>query len=182
MGSPKALLDAGDGQTFLGCIAGRLRAAGLRRILAVVAPGAGPIVTAAEQARISVVVNADPSLGPISSIRTALDTIEPEGFAALLFWPVDMPCVSLESVRRVLDAWRPEGPPIVLPTHGGRRGHPVIAAEPVWADLRSALADAGARAVVRKNPDRVLEVEVDDDGVLLDIDTTRAYRRLRFGR
>ena len=182
MGSPKALLSAGTGQTFLERIAEVLRQAGLRRVLVVVAPDSGPIRVVAERANIAWIENPDPSLGPISSIRTALDVVEPEGFGALLFWPVDTPCVAPETVRAVAAAYRPDGPPIVIPVHEGRRGHPVIHGSAVWPELRSPEADEGARAVVRRDPARVCEVPVDDEGVLLDIDTTREYRRLRLGR
>ena len=71
MGSPKALLDAGDGETFVERIVTVLRTAGLRRILVVVAPDSGPIRLAVERVNASVLVNPDPSAGPISSIRTA---------------------------------------------------------------------------------------------------------------
>jgi len=184
MGSPKALLDAGDGDTFVERIVKTLRAVGVRRILVVVAPDSGPIRLAVERVNASLVVNPDPTTGPISSIRAALDVIDPEGFGGLLFWPVDMPLVKPDSVRSVLDAFDPGGPPIVVPTHEGRRGHPVVVARPVWPELRAPEADAGARAVVRREPGRVREVPLPDEGVLLDIDTKREYRRhrARWGR
>ncbi len=179
MGSPKALLDAGDGDTFVERIVKVLRAVGVRRILVVVAPDSGPIRLAVERVNASLVVNPDPGPGPISSIRAALDVVEPEGFGGLMFWPVDMPLVKPDSVGRVLAAFAPDGPAIVVPTHEGRRGHPVVHARSLWPELRSPEADGGARDLVRKDPSRVLEVPVDDEGVLLDIDTKREYRRLR---
>jgi molybdenum cofactor cytidylyltransferase len=182
MGSPKALLDAGEGETFLDRIVGRARAAGLRRILVVVRAGDAGVRTAAERARAAWVENLDPSRGPISSIRAVLDVVEPEGFDALLVWPVDMPLVSTGTIARLVQAFEPGGPAIVLPVHAGRRGHPVIHGRGVWAELRSPEADDGARVLVRKDPARVREVPVEDEGVLLDIDTPREYRRLGFGR
>jgi molybdenum cofactor cytidylyltransferase len=181
MGSPKALLAAGVGQTFLERIAEVLREAGLRRVFVVVSPDSAAIRVTAERARIAWVENPDPSPGPISSIRTALDVIEPEGFEALLFWPVDSPCVTPGTVREIVAAYRADGPPIVVPAHDGRRGHPVVCGRAVWPELRAPAADAGARVVVRKDPGRVCEVPVDDEGILLDIDTKREYRRLRSG-
>jgi molybdenum cofactor cytidylyltransferase len=182
MGSPKALLAAGVGQTFLERIAEVLREAGLRHIVVVVAPESGPIRVVAERANVAWVENPDPSLGPISSIRTALDIVEAEGFGALLFWPVDTPCVAPETVRKITAAYRPDGPSIIIPVHDGRRGHPVIHGRAVWPELRSPEADEGARVLVGKDPGRVCEVPVDDEGVLLDIDTTREYRQLRVRR
>jgi molybdenum cofactor cytidylyltransferase len=181
MGRAKALLDAGEGETFLGRIVGRAREAGLRRILVVVGPRGGRIRTVAERARATVVENADPAKGPISSIRAAIDVAERESLDAILVWPVDMPLVRADTVARLVRAFRRDGPAIVLPVHGGRRGHPVVHGRPIWPELRSGEADEGARALVRKDPTRVLEVPVDDEGVLLDIDTPREYRRHRFG-
>ena len=66
----------------------------------------------------------------------------------------------------------------MIPACGGRRGHPVIFGRGVFADLLEAPLDQGARAVVRGRPELVVTVEVDDPGILKDIDTPAQYREM----
>jgi molybdenum cofactor cytidylyltransferase len=61
--------------------------------------------------------------------------------------------------------------PIVVSRYRRRRGHPVIFDRSVFADLIAAPEDQGARVVVNADPRRVLYVDVEDPGVVLDLDT-----------
>ena len=56
-------------------------------------------------------------------------------------------------------------------------GHPVLFKREVFAELRAADSAVGAKAVVRANAARVLDVEVDDPGVTIDVDTPADYER-----
>ena len=67
---------------------------------------------------------------------------------------------------------------MVVPVHGERRGHPVIFGRAVFKELLEAPDDLGARAVVRADPARVLEVAVQDPSVLEDFNTPGEYRDL----
>jgi molybdenum cofactor cytidylyltransferase len=71
------------------------------------------------------------------------------------------------------------GPAIALPRHLGKRGHPVAFSRRVWEELLATPDELGARAVTRRVPGRVVEIDVDDPGVLLDIDTPSDLERLR---
>lgn len=162
-GVAKALLPA-RGATFLGAIAGACREAGADEVVVVVGAPFGREV-AAEAARLGarVVENPDPSRGMASSIRC--------GFAALgagdraLLWPVDHPRVRAATVRALLAV---DGD-VVVPRHGGRGGHPVVVARAVWPAL-AACPPEGARAVLRDPRWRRRDVEVDDPGVVRDVD------------
>jgi molybdenum cofactor cytidylyltransferase len=77
-----------------------------------------------------------------------------------------------------VDAFREKHQRIVVPTHAGRRGHPVLFARAVFDELLTAPNDEGARAVVRKDPTRVLAVPVDDPAVLEDFNTPEDYKQL----
>lgn len=67
---------------------------------------------------------------------------------------------------------------IAVPVFSGKRGHPVLFSRDIFPELLSPAADEGAHTVVRRIPSRVLEVGVEDPGVIEDIDTPEAYRRL----
>jgi CTP:molybdopterin cytidylyltransferase MocA len=68
--------------------------------------------------------------------------------------------------------------PVVRPVYRGRHGHPVVFARNIWPALKAAPAGEGARAVVRALGDAVCDIEVDDAGVTIDVDTPEDYRRL----
>jgi len=65
----------------------------------------------------------------------------------------------------------------VRPAIGERHGHPVVFGREVFDALRSAPVEAGARAVVRACGDRVVDVETDDEGTCIDVDTPEQYAR-----
>jgi molybdenum cofactor cytidylyltransferase len=169
MGRDKAMLRAGpDGATFLEAIRKTLRAAGIGVLRVVVAPGR-------ECADRHDVVNPDPAAGMLSSIHCGLRAL-PGELDGVIVWPVDHPLVSTATVVRLIDAFRESGAPVVVPSHLGRRGHPVLFAARVLPELMAADPSLGARSVVHAHDDRV-ELPVDDSGVLSDIDTPADFER-----
>ena len=63
------------------------------------------------------------------------------------------------------------------PGEGARHGHPVLIDRSLFAQLRSADRSEGAKPIVRGNVSPAGDVEVDDDGSFLDIDTPDEYVR-----
>jgi len=92
-----------------------------------------------------------------------------------LVLPADMPMVqpaTLRAVARALDAH-----PVAYAQHQGRRGHPVGFAAELYSELATLSGDEGARRLVARYPSH--GVEVDDSGVLLDLDTEEDLHALR---
>lgn len=87
----------------------------------------------------------------------------------------DMPWVRVETLQTLCAQAAPGS--IVLPVYQGRRGHPVIFGRQFWPPLQALDGDAGARAVLLANAPYVVEIEVDDAGVLRDVDTEQALTR-----
>lgn len=186
MGSSKPLLDAG-GVAFVQRVVDALSGGGCDPVIVVVRHPDGPEAEMARGAGARVVVNPDPSDGPISSLRAALlhldsseggegaetDVRKPTGCA---FCPVDHPRIDRHTVARLLDVFRESGAPVVVPVYESRRGHPVLLRRTLFAELLEEELPEGARTVVRRHADDVLEVEVEDSGILVDIDTRREYR------
>jgi molybdenum cofactor cytidylyltransferase len=79
-----------------------------------------------------------------------------------------MPAVQSDTVRRVVAALR-AGAATAAPLYSGRRGHPVGFAATLQAELMASNGDTGARAVLLRHPPQLFEV--DDPGVLYDVDT-----------
>ncbi|UCC27040.1 MAG: nucleotidyltransferase family protein [Gemmatimonadales bacterium] len=176
MGRSKALLDA-DGQPFLVRVVRSLRDGGCDPVVVVLREGAGPEAEMALALGSRVVVNPDPRAGPISSIRAALDSLG-AGIEGIVVLPVDHPGVKSETVASLVQAGREARGRIVLPRMQGRRGHPALFPASVLDELRNPGLEGGARSVVRRSRDRVVEVEVEDPGVLEDIDDPDRYRMI----
>lgn len=177
MGTPKALLDAG-GMTFVARLVETLAQGGCDPVVVVGASGAGALAEEVGRGAGVLVVNPGGRGGQIGSLRVALDQLEgmADPPAALAFTPVDNPFVAPATVRALIAEWRGSRAAIVLPRFGDVRGHPALVDMNVAAELRAEGLREGARTVVRRDPGRVLEVEVADPGVADDLDTPGRYR------
>ena len=180
MGRPKALLPLPCGDSFLTRIVRTLQASHIARIAVVVGPCPAEIRAALASAKLEVEIIENPNhhAGQLSSLIAALSVMEGPNVDGLMVTLVDVPLVSIETVRRIRDAYLRFRAPIVRPVKEERHGHPVIFDRSVFAELRTADPSAGAKAVVRAHAHEVLEVTVDDEGAFLDIDTPEDYRRL----
>lgn len=84
-----------------------------------------------------------------------------------LVLPGDMPRIRPETLQAV--ARQLSDHAIAYAQYRGRRGHPVGFASELYSDLTELTGDEGARRLVARYPG--IGVEVDDPGVLLDVDT-----------
>lgn len=170
MGSPKALLRI-EGVPFLSRAVRSLRAGGCAPIIVSVREAGDDIGILALAEADRVVVPEDPEEGPIAGLRAALPHAG-QGEGGIVVLPVDHPLVSPETVRAIVAASTEAGASIVLPTHGGRPGHPVFFGPAVFPELMDPeLTTEGARSVVRRDSGRVRAVEVEDPGIHADLDT-----------
>jgi molybdenum cofactor cytidylyltransferase len=89
--------------------------------------------------------------------------------AAYLIWPGDMPWIDSDSVQAVVSAG--ESGRIVIPVHGGRRGHPVLFSAQFRGELLCLDGERGARSVIEQHPDCIVELPVEDAAIHRDVDT-----------
>lgn len=176
MGATKALLEL-DGRTFLERVVAALAEGGCTSVLVVIPEGDGALEAAARAAGGDAVPNPDPGEGPITSLRLAIARVAGAA-AGVAYLPVDHPLVRPATIARLLDAARESGAPLTVPVLGARRGHPAIFAASLFEELVDPALEGGARVVVHRRLDEARLVEVDDPGVLADIDTPDAYAAL----
>jgi molybdenum cofactor cytidylyltransferase len=124
-----------------------------------------------------VVVNPNWSQGQLSSIHAALRSLPAGGTDGLLLCLVDHPLITAALVNELIEKFYASGKPIVLPTYDGRRGHPVIFSRRLYPELLAAPTDTGARAVVWKHAQEVLEVPTIEEGVVLNLNDPETLRR-----
>jgi len=127
---------------------------------------------------VSFLYNNEYASGLSSSLKRGLAAL-PEDCDGALVALGDMPLVTAEEIRRLVNAFNPiEGRAIVVPTRRGKRGNPVLWARRFFGEMRDLGGDVGARHLIGAYPEAVAEVEMAGDGVLTDIDTPQALARL----
>jgi molybdenum cofactor cytidylyltransferase len=117
-----------------------------------------------------VVFNPRFSDGMSSSLRFGLDRLGTEVEAAIVALG-DQPFVRSTTIDGIVAAYGKTGAKIVVPTYRGTRGNPVLFDRSVFPLIGRIRGDVGARSVVEQNAADVLELEVPDEGILVDIDT-----------
>ncbi len=130
--------------------------------------------------KVEFVGNPDYADGLSTSMRAGLGTLAGKDFDGAVFLLGDMPQVTPAHIDRLIAAFNPiEGRSICVPTHKGKRGNPVLWSARFFDEMRAVEGDQGGRSLIRSHADQVCEVEMDDDGVLVDIDTPEALAALR---
>ena len=122
---------------------------------------------------IVVVSDEDAARGMGASIATGV--AERSGAPGWLVLPGDMPLVRPDSILAVATALEQHA--VACAQYRGRRGHPVGFAAELYTELVLLNGDDGARRVVARYPAHAQEV--DDPGVLMDIDTLDDLQRAR---
>jgi molybdenum cofactor cytidylyltransferase len=117
------------------------------------------------------VENPDFEQGLSTSLKRGLDSL-PNDIDGVIVCLGDMPRVTADEINQLIAAFNPlEGRAICVPTHLGKRGNPVLWAHRFFEEMRHLQGDVGARHLIGEYSDVVAEIEMQGDGVLLDIDT-----------
>ena len=179
MGRSKALLPHPAGTTFVNHLVRQAQLAGLSPVLVVGRSDDTLLLEEAKRSGATYVINADADRGQLSSVISGIHTIQGNpSIDAVVLMPVDIPMVSSSTLDRLLQVATLSPASIVRPVAGKRHGHPVLFKRAMFAELLSADPAVGARAVVRADPRRVLDVDLGDPDVTRDVDTPDDYQRL----
>jgi molybdenum cofactor cytidylyltransferase len=81
-----------------------------------------------------------------------------------------------ETFRTLIQTHHQAPDRIIIPCHEGRRGHPALFSRAI---LNEVLSGGTLRDIIGKDERRVLQVDVDDEGILLDMDTDEDYQKVR---
>jgi len=178
MGTDKALLIY-RGRTFLEVILSTLHGAGIDRVVVVLGHHAEETQRAVDLSSAQVVVNTGYRRGQTSSLQAGLRALESDKLAAVVLCLVDHPAVSVETLRKLMKSFRMSGSSVVIPTFQDQRGHPVLIGRALFAELKNLGPEQGANAVIRKHRAATQFVQVNDAGILTDVDDPETYRGLK---
>jgi molybdenum cofactor cytidylyltransferase len=177
MGRPKALLPI-EGQTFIQRIVSTLKRTRVGRIIVVLGHNSKQLAAAMQPLQAEILHNPDYRLGQLSSLQVAVRKLQSEmDCDGILMHLVDHPYIDAALVDRMIQSFYDSQMLIVVPHWRGKRGHPVIFSRKLFDELLAAPIDQGAKAVVNAHRAETLEIETQEEGINLDIDTPELYRQ-----
>lgn len=126
-----------------------------------------------------IVVNRQSREGISTSLKAGLAVVDPCS-QGVFFALGDQPFVAAEVYAKLMAYHRRKLPLITWPVHHGKRGNPVLFDRRLWPELMRTRGDEGGKQLIAATPETELgQVNVEDAGVLIDIDTPEEYEKYR---
>ncbi len=114
--------------------------------------------------------NPDFAAGLSTSLRTGISAVGEDAQGALVLLG-DMPRVSPGLIDALIERFHAEGAgAICRPVHEGRPGNPVLWPKDMFREMMAIEGDTGARGLLKRFHERVVQVETGDDAIHFDID------------
>lgn len=177
MGREKVLLPFGR-SSVLETILETLAAAGITEVVTVLRPDLPQAAERASRAGARVIFNAQPEEEMLVSIRLGLEAVTP-GVRGVFIWPADHPAVSRGTIT--LLARRADPAAALVPSYRSRRGHPALIGRDLLEAILGIPPGEGLRHLWRMRPEALVEIPVEDRGVVQNIDTPEDYRQILEG-
>ncbi|WP_366519056.1 nucleotidyltransferase family protein [Natronocella acetinitrilica] len=177
MGDKNKLLMAWRGEPMVRQVARKALASGARDVVVVTGYRSETIKNALAGLPLRIVFNPNHGKGMGTSLARGIASLRPDT-SAVLVCLADMPFVQVSTMNRLIGRYRSaRGQSLCVPTHLGRAGNPVLLPMRHFAALRRLRADSGARHLIRQAAELVEQVEVNDPGILRDIDDRKDWAR-----
>jgi len=123
-------------------------------------------------------LNPDYARGMTTSMQCGLRAVPPDA-EGVLFTLVDHPAASPATLDALLAPPDPRHAPLVrVPRYRAKRGHPIWFSRQLIPEFLALSAEGAAREVVRRYVDRTEFPDLDDPGIVADIDSPEDYRAL----
>jgi molybdenum cofactor cytidylyltransferase len=173
MGRAKQLLPLGDKSVIRHCL-DSIIGAGVKDIVAVVGLNGRDIADDILGFSVKIVFNLDPESEMAESVRCGLRLVDVSSTGVLVCLS-DHPLVSPETFFTLLRNHCKNPDRIIVPFYRGRRGHPTLFPARAIKEIFSGLR---LNEIVNRTPGRLICIDVNDEGVLLDMDTPEDYRKV----
>jgi len=151
--------------------------AGIRNITVVVGHQAEQLIPILEGLHVRHVLNKDYDKGMFSSISTGIRALSPE-VEGLFLLPTDIPLVKSHTIKTLCREHQKLDPDLIYPTFQGERGHPPVISGRLFPAILSWDKPGGLRPLFEQYENNAHQVEVIDEGILLDMDTLADYYKI----
>jgi len=178
LGHPKQLVQF-KGKSLVRCSVEMAIAVKTASVIVVLGSKASEIADEIRDLPVEIVVNDNWSAGISSSLKLGLAKLfelHPAIKAALIMLS-DQPFISEQTVRSLLDTYHSSSKPIAAAEYKGVLGVPALFDRSIFDELMTLEGDAGARVVIRQDPERVATVPTPE--AAFDVDTPDDLARLR---
>jgi CTP:molybdopterin cytidylyltransferase MocA len=172
----KPLLTLG-GRTVLERVVSLYRNGGVTDIRVVTGFRSEAIRSALAALPVAVVHNPAHDTGMFSSVLTGINTL-PADVSSFFVHPVDIPLVRPHTLVMLMEAFDEHPSPVVYPVFDDTRGHPPLVDAALKDTILSYDGNGGLSALLRRFDAMALDVQVADEGVLLDVDTPDDFQRM----
>jgi molybdenum cofactor cytidylyltransferase len=174
MGRPKMLLPLGE-KTIVETVVGTALASSVDKVLVVLGAERNRIDRLLKPFPVETVYNPDFPTGMLSSVQAGFEAL-PAGFEAAVVLLGDQPFVSAGVIDRLCAAHTVSPGCILIPVCGDRRGHPVLIPAAFRNEIPLLSGAVGLRELIHRHEEKIVEIEVEEDAVLMDIDDPETYR------
>ena len=179
MGKQNKLLLPIGGEALLVKLVASVCASDVGQVLVVIGHEAEKIRRELNEFPLNFVYNPNFSEGMTTSIKYGVKVVSHE-CDGLLICLGDMPFINTSEINKLIHAYvknriKGEGL-IVVPVFKRQRGNPVLFSIEFRNDILEHKKESGCKEVIMKNSDSVMEIEMDNEKMLLDVDTMEDYQ------
>lgn len=176
MGRPKLSLPWKGGQSMIAHVVEGFSRGGAAPIVVVTGSDREEVESCLLDAGVTLVHNPHfARVEMVSSAQTGLKEMDELPVEAALICPGDLPLLKVTTVEELIQTWHRNPCPILIPSHAGRRGHPLLVAREMWPDIQAIKPGASMRDFLHEHEARIEYLPVEDMGIRRDIDTPQDY-------
>jgi len=174
----KLLIEDRAGKAMIARVVDDLLSSGARPVVVVLGHLRDEVRAALGGRPVNYVFAPDHAAGLSASLKAGIASLGDDVSAAVVCLG-DMPLVTGRVIDRLIAAYDPdEGRTIVVPTHDGRGGNPILWDRRYFPEMLALSGDSGARSLLKRHVEQVAEIEIDEDSVLRDFDTVESLSTL----
>lgn len=179
MGRNKLLLNF-KGRPLIARVVDTLLASKIDEVIVVLGHEIEKVRTELQGKPVRLVHNPDYREGLSTSVRTGVDAVSQEA-DGIMICLADQPLLEPADVNRIVAAFadaKKVNKSIVVPFFKEERGNPVILDASLKVAILGIVGDVGCKGVIKRYPEQVYALEMENDHVVRDVDDVQAYERL----
>ncbi len=177
MGSFKPLLEL-DGRTVISFAVDSLLKAGITSIHVVTGYNSEALLPVLQELGVRAVINSRFAEGMFTSVLAGIDSLGP-GTEAFFLLPADMPLIRPGTIKYIMQMHGEYPGKIVVPSFGGRKGHPPLIPVEIVDYIREYKGENGLSGALWSMRDKTVFIPVDDENTVFDFDTAERYTELQ---
>ena len=177
MGRDNKLLSSLKGKTLLQHVLHSIQDSGINDICVITGHESEQVSESISKFNVNIIHNKNYLTGLSTSIGLGVDNLSKQTDGVLICLG-DMPFISATTIKKIIAAFK-SNDDIVVPTFCGQDGNPLLWSRSYFAKLKNLKGDRGAKYILKEYPQHVHRVDVDNIGIVLDVDDTSTLEFFR---